>query len=177
MKKIAWLTAAATLVVAGAYSVVSLGRWEWTRALYFGLVFLAAEVALSTGLILRRLGPTPRRSARDVDPQTLAILRANRPPRPNRFDWLDPVSGTDECLHHDAGRRRRPPVRHRPAGGQGRFPDHDTRGRGGAGCAARPHPLPAGRLLVDDVTVLAQAVPGVEDPQLRRLLHRSGHGG
>ena len=36
---------------------------------------------------------------------------------------------------------------------------------------------PRGGLLVDDVTVLAQAVPGVEDPQLRKLLRRSGHGG
>jgi hypothetical protein len=40
-----------------------------------------------------------------------------------------------------------------------------------------PISYPRGGLLVDDVTVLGQAVPGCDDEQLRRLLRRSGHGG
>jgi pyruvate,water dikinase len=35
---------------------------------------------------------------------------------------------------------------------------------------------PRGGLLVVDITVLAQAVPGCDDAQLRRLLRRAGHG-
>lgn len=179
MKKIAWLIAAATLVVAGGYSVVSLGRWEWTRALYFALVFLAAEVALSTGLILRRLGRAPGtgRSARDLDPQTLAILRANRPPRPNRFDWLDPVSGRMNVF-----------ITMLVGGGVllsgiawlvDKVASRTTTPAGEVALAKQLGSIryPRGGLLVDDVTVLAQAVPGVEDPQLRKLLRRSGHGG
>jgi hypothetical protein len=40
-----------------------------------------------------------------------------------------------------------------------------------------PISYPRGGLLVDDVTVLAQAVPGCDDAQLRRLLRRSGQSG
>ena len=39
-----------------------------------------------------------------------------------------------------------------------------------------PISYPRGGLIVDDVTVLAQAVPGCDDTQLRRLLRRAGHG-
>ena len=56
MKLVAWAVAVATLVAAGVYTVVSLARWEWNRALFFGLVFVAAELALAAALILRRLG-------------------------------------------------------------------------------------------------------------------------
>jgi hypothetical protein len=35
---------------------------------------------------------------------------------------------------------------------------------------------PRGGLLVDDVTVLAQDVPGADDEQIRKLLRRAGHG-
>jgi hypothetical protein len=34
---------------------------------------------------------------------------------------------------------------------------------------------PRGGLLVDDVTVLAQEVPGADDVQIRKLLRRAGH--
>jgi hypothetical protein len=34
---------------------------------------------------------------------------------------------------------------------------------------------PSGGLVVDDVTVLAQEVPGADDAQIRRLLRRAGH--
>jgi len=35
---------------------------------------------------------------------------------------------------------------------------------------------PRGGLLLDDVTVLAQDVPGADDVQIRKLLRRAGHG-
>ena len=94
MKKIAWLVGVATLLVAGGYSIVSLNRWEWTRALYFGLVFLVAEVGLAAAVILRKLGEmqADSHSRGDVDPEVLARLRETRP-SPERFEWLNPVSG------------------------------------------------------------------------------------
>ena len=57
MKVIAWLAGIGTLLAGALYMVVSLNRWEWNRALFFGLVVLITEVALSTGLVLRRLSP------------------------------------------------------------------------------------------------------------------------
>ena len=59
--------------------VVSLNRWEWNRALFFGLIVLIAEVGLATGLILRKLGQLDVRTR--PDPETLAVLRETRSPR------------------------------------------------------------------------------------------------
>ena len=39
-----------------------------------------------------------------------------------------------------------------------------------------PISYPRGGLLVDDITVLAQDVPGADDAQIRKLLRRAGHG-
>ena len=55
MKTIAWLAGVGTLLAGVFYLVVSLNRWEWNRALFFGLIVLIAEVGLATGLVLRRL--------------------------------------------------------------------------------------------------------------------------
>ena len=66
--------------------IVSLNRWEWNRALFFGLIVLIAEVGLATALILRKLGHLEHRSG--ADPATLATLRSTRPPSPDRFEWL-----------------------------------------------------------------------------------------
>ena len=55
VKIIAWLAGLGTLLAGAFYLVVSLNRWEWNRALFFGLIVLIAEVALATGLVLRRL--------------------------------------------------------------------------------------------------------------------------
>jgi hypothetical protein len=55
MKAIAWLLGVAGLVAAGVYSGVSLVRWEWTRALFFAIVFVAAEIGLVAGLLLDKL--------------------------------------------------------------------------------------------------------------------------
>jgi hypothetical protein len=90
VKAIAWLTATATLVAAAAYTVVSLARWEWNRALFFAIVFVAAEVGLGLALVLRRLGrvealvtdiPAP-------DPGVRRALRDTRSGEQERFAWL-----------------------------------------------------------------------------------------
>jgi len=66
MRAIAWLAGLATLLVGALYMIVSLNRWEWNRALFFGLIVLIAEVGLATALVLRRIGQLAPR--RDIDP-------------------------------------------------------------------------------------------------------------
>lgn len=91
MKTIAWLSGIGTVVASGAYMVVSLNRWEWNRALFFGLILLIAEVALATGLILRKLGQMA--AAPPADPEIAAAVRDTRPDHA-RFEWLeDSASG------------------------------------------------------------------------------------
>ena len=85
MKTVAWLAGIATLVSAAVYTIISLNRWEWNRALFFGLIVLIAEVGLATGLVLRRLPP---RGSNAFDPELVEILRASRPDPPDRFAWL-----------------------------------------------------------------------------------------
>ena len=86
MKTIAWLAGIGTLLAAAAYMVVSLNRWEWNRALFFGLIVLIAEVGLATGLVLRKLSHLERARQRDLE--VLGILRETQPAPPDRFAWL-----------------------------------------------------------------------------------------
>lgn len=90
MKVVAWLVAVATLAAAGAYTAISVARWEWSRALFFGLVFVAAEVVLATALILRRIGrveATVRQLAPDRGSPARTALRDTRDDHV-RFAWL-----------------------------------------------------------------------------------------
>ena len=89
MKAVAWVLAIATLVAAGSYTVVSLARWEWNRALFFAIVFVAAEVGLASALVLRRLarveGLVMDASSRDRGArQALRDTRGDQA----RFAWL-----------------------------------------------------------------------------------------
>ena len=86
MKIIAWVAGIATFVLGAAYMIVSLNRWEWNRALFFGLIVVIAEIGLATGLVLRRLtrmeysrtadravsDDSPRHSASGTGPVRLA---------------------------------------------------------------------------------------------------------
>ena len=74
MKFIAWLAGIGTLLAGAIYMVVSLNRWEWNRALFFGLIVLIAEVGLATGLVLRRLARLEHIAKRDADPAVVEIL-------------------------------------------------------------------------------------------------------
>ena len=80
MKVIGWLAGIGTLLAGGLYMVVSLNRWEWNRALFFGLIVLIAEVGLATGLVLRRLARLEYRLGRAEDPEVRNILSETRPP-------------------------------------------------------------------------------------------------
>jgi hypothetical protein len=172
MKVIAWLAGIGTLVAGGFYMIVSLNRWEWNRALFFGLIVLIAEVALATGLVLRRLARLEYRTR--VDPTVANVLRETRPPSPDRFAWLrDSTQRTSVFITFLVGGGvilsagawivdRVASKTSSPAGEQklGRQISSIT--------------YPSGGLLLDDVTVLAQEVPGASDDQIRHLLARRG---
>jgi hypothetical protein len=173
VKAIAWLAGIGTLVAGAAYMIVSLNRWEWNRALFFGLIVLIAEVGLATALVLRRLGQLDHRAA--PDPEALSAIRATRPPAPDRFQWLKEttrgqlnvfitflvgggvlVSGVAWVVDRLGARTSTPMAESRLAAKLGLIS------------------YPAGGLVVDDVTVLAQDMPGADDAQIRKLLGRRG---
>jgi hypothetical protein len=176
MKTIGWLAGIGTAVAAAVYMVVSLNRWEWNRALFFGLVVLIAEVGLATGLILRRLTRLEHDQQAMFDPAIREILRSTRPPGRDRFSWLKEstsqtnvfitfivgggilLSGIAWIVDRVASTTTTPVGEERLARELGNIS------------------YPRGGLLVDDVTVLAQDVPGADDAQIRKLLRRAGHG-
>ena len=175
MKLVAWLAGLASAVTAGAYMVVSLNRWEWNRALFFGLILLMAEVGLATGLVLRKLDRVASSIERagPVDPAVPGIVQDTRPPAPDRFAWLREstqrtnvfitflvgggvlLSGAAWVVDRVATRTSTPQREARLV------------------ALLAPISYPAAGLLVDDATALTQDVPGQDDAQLRRLLRGS----
>jgi hypothetical protein len=171
VKVIAWLGGLATFVMAGVYMVVSLNRWEWNRALFFGLILLIAEVALATGLVLRKLGQLTRQGS--VDPEVAGILRETRPERPERFAWMREsqdrlgvfvtfLVGGGVVLSAIAWLVDRIASTTSTPAGEARLAAHLT-----------SISYPRGGLLVDDATLLAQDEPGTDDDRLRRLLRQT----
>jgi hypothetical protein len=173
VKIIAWLAGIGTLVMGAMYMVVSLNRWEWNRALFFGLIVLIAEIALATGLVLRRLGRLEHNLNAPADPAVTQILTETRPSR-DRFAWMREstnelnvfitflvgggvlLSGIAWVVDRVASKTSSP-------AGEERL-------------ARQLYPIsyPSGGLLLDDITVLAQEVPGADDGQIRQLLRRGG---
>jgi hypothetical protein len=82
-----------TMAVAGFYAAQALYVWEWTRALWMTMAFVAGEVALVGALVLGRLRRLEERLD-DLDPasrhaeRVRARLAGARPPEPDRFRWL-----------------------------------------------------------------------------------------
>jgi hypothetical protein len=170
---IAWLAGIGTLLMAAVYMVVSLNRWEWNRALFFGLIVLIAEVGLATGLVLRRLTRLEYGLKATPDPTVVQILSESRPTR-DRFAWMREstqqfnvfitflvgggviLSGVAWLVDRVASKTSTP-------AGEQRL-------------AQQLHSIsyPSGGLLLDDITVLAQEVPGADDAQIRQLLRRGG---
>jgi len=172
MKLIAWLAGIGTLIGGLAYMIVSLNRWEWNRALFFGLIVVMAELALATGLILRKL--THMSAEQKVTPEALDVLRETRPGLPERFAWLKAstrgdlnvfitflvgggliISGVGWLIDRLAVRTSTPL-------GEQRIADE-----------LEAISYPSGGLVLDDVTVLTQDVPGADDAQIRKLLRRA----
>jgi hypothetical protein len=175
VKIVAWLMGIGTLLAAAAYMVVSLNRWEWNRALFFGLIVLIAEVGLSTGLVLRKLTQVQYSQRHPPDAAIRDILAASRPPSPDRFAWL-----------RESTRHMNVFITFLVGGGiilSGAAWVFDkvgakTSNQVGEQRLARQLDTiayPKGGLLIDDITALAQDVPGADDAQIHKLLRRAGH--
>ena len=174
MKIIGWLAGIGTLLAGLVYMVVSLNRWEWNRALFFGLIVLIAEVGLATGMVLRRIARLEY-TAKTLDPAVLTILRESRPPMPDRFAWLRDSAARDLNVF----------ITFLVGGGVlisgiawvvDRVASKSSSPTGDERLTRQLAPIsyPAGGLLLDDITVLAQEVPGANDDQIRQLLRRGG---
>ena len=172
MKIIAWLAGIGTLVMGGVYMVVSLNRWEWNRALFFGLIVVIAEIGLATGLVLRRLARLSYEQK--ADPAVARILRETRPPSPDRFAWLrDSGQGLNVFITFLVGGGV---ILSAIAWVVDRIASNTSSPAGEEALARQLESIsyPSGGLVLDDVTVLAQEVPGADDAQIRRLLRRGG---
>jgi hypothetical protein len=173
MKLLAWLAGIGTLIGATVYMVVSLNRWEWNRALFFGLIVLIAEVGIATAIVYRKLTRIDR--APSYKNEMLEVLHETRPVPPDRFAWLKEatrggpnvfitfivgggliIAGIGWLVDRLAARTSTALAEERLAAELGSIA------------------YPPGGLIVDDVTVLAQDVPGADDAQLRKLLRRAG---
>ena len=172
MKIIAWLAGIGTLLAGAMYMVVSLNRWEWNRALFFGLIVVIAEIGLATGLVLRRIARLEYE--RKADPAVARILRETRPPSPDRFAWLrDSGQGLNVFITFLVGGgvilSGIAWVVDRVASNTSSPAGEEALGR-----QLEAISYPSGGLVLDDVTVLAQEVPGADDAQIRQLLRRGG---
>jgi MFS family permease len=173
MKLLAWLAGVGTLVGATIYMIVSLNRWEWNRALFFGLIVLIAEVGLAAALLYRKLTRMDRAPTYQKD--MLAALRDTRPELPDRFAWLKEATrgGPNVFITFIVGGGL---IIAAIAWVVDRIAQRTSTALAEENLAAelRSIAYPAGGLVVDDVTVLAQDIPGADDAQLRKLLRRAG---
>jgi len=175
MRKVAWLAAVVTVVASGSYFFVYLYRWEWHRALMAAMLFLAAEVALASALLYRRVGKLESKLSGDggsqatPDAAVVQRLHAARPQR-DRFAWLEPpvdstavfipvllgsgvvVSAVAWVIERIAGRTAEPAMER--------------------GLARRLSAIsfPAGGVVPDEAELLAQDGPSRHDEELALLL-------
>lgn len=180
MRKLAWLAAALALLGTGGYVFVYLYRWEWNRAVMMAAFFIAAEVAVATALVLRKLTElsTERQQAASPDPAVVTRLR-DAAPRRDHFAWLGVngdrvsvfitmvvgggvlVSGLAWAIDRIAGQTA------------GRRMEGDLAGRLG------PIAFPVAGLVADETELLAEEgaegdTPYEHDPDLRLLLGTPG---
>lgn len=89
MRRLGWFLVIAALLATGTYTLVYVYRWEWNRALFTALLFVASEVALAVMVVLRRLRRVEDR-IRDL-PATAQVLGHLQDTRPTRdhFAWLE----------------------------------------------------------------------------------------
>jgi hypothetical protein len=171
IRKVGWLLGVVVFAFTGIYTIVYVYRWEWNRALFVAMLFVALEVAGALALVLRRLkgleakiDALPARQA-----EVAAHLRANAPER-KHFAWLERsmgqtnifitvllgagvlLSGLTWIIDRVATRTALPTLERSLAQ---RFD---------------AVALPEGPLVPEDAELVAQAGPYADDPDLRILL-------
>jgi hypothetical protein len=171
IRRLGWLLGAVVLAFTGIYTIVYVYRWEWNRALFVAILFVALEVAGALALVLRRLKRIEAKvdELPDRQAQVAAHLRATAPER-KHFAWLERsmsetnifitvllgagvlLSGVTWLVDRVATRTALPTLERSLAQ---RFD-----------AAA----LPAGPLVPEDAELVAQAGRFADDPDLRILL-------
>jgi hypothetical protein len=180
VRKIPVIILVLTLLASGSYVFVYLNRWEWTRAQFVGMVFIAAEVALAAWVVMQRLQRIERRviESRDdvsemLDQSVLLRIRQSRPDY-DRFAWLrESMSRTNVFITMVVG------------GGVllsglawlvDKIASRTAVPSGERALARelRSIALPAGHLVADEASLIAQELPACEDPDLRLLVGDTG---
>jgi hypothetical protein len=93
-RKLAYGGGFAVLATSGVYLFVYLYRWEWNRAVFAGVIFIATEVAMAAMAILERVGTVSTRLEQQrVAEPALTRLRETAPPPRDPFGWLKPRGG------------------------------------------------------------------------------------
>jgi hypothetical protein len=99
---LAWAIGIVTLLASGTYMFVYLYNWEWRRATFMAMVFVAVEVALIGALVLRRLAAIDRRLddlalGEGASSAAREHLESSRPTR-RPFAWLNPTGGQNNVF-------------------------------------------------------------------------------
>lgn len=95
MSRLGWLIGVVTLLGCAGYIFVYLYRWEWDRALFVTMMFVAVEVALGIALVLSKIRTLEenqdngQETARES--RILQVLQETRPKR-EHFAWLQDSS-------------------------------------------------------------------------------------
>jgi len=97
VRKLTVAVLALTMFGAGLLGGRALYEWEWTRALWMTVGFVAAEVALFGVLVLGRLKELSAQLERDRSQELVRTrLQESRPPTRDHFVWLrDSMSRTN----------------------------------------------------------------------------------
>lgn len=180
MRKIPIVVMILTLLASGAYVFVYLNRWEWTRALFVGMVFIVAEVALATWLIMQKLQRIERRvgAARDemselFDQTVLMRIRQTRPDY-DRFGWLkESMSRTNVFITMVVGGGV---VLSGLAWIVDKIASKTSVPAGERALAKELMSIapPSGHLVADEASLIAQELPSCDDPDLRLLVGDTG---
>jgi hypothetical protein len=92
-RRVLWLVATVTLIATGVYTLVYLYRWEWNRALFTSLLFIAIEVGIIAAFVLRRIARLEQKIQQaDSSPRVLERIEAGAPDR-HHFAWLERSMG------------------------------------------------------------------------------------
>ena len=89
---LAWGMGLLALAASGFYVFIYLYRWEWNRALMAGVLFVAAEIALATALVLDRFKALERklddRTSATPGLHSLDAIEDAAPAPRRHFAWL-----------------------------------------------------------------------------------------
>jgi hypothetical protein len=89
IRRMGWFLGGLTLAATGVYTIVYLYRWEWNRALFTGVLFVAVEVGLVGTLVLRRVAALQRSVEEGAGTARVLARLQESAPRRDHFAWLE----------------------------------------------------------------------------------------